>query len=253
MPFDDLSIGLRTKFIELVEDLEKGIYKAEFRGITGAIGVGPQVYLYYSTDEQAKTIDLPSRADIQPIQKLEELGYIVANFDLRNKNQFTATLTSKSKEQYSLYLAPCNFRRIVTDLDLAKVLQDRWEESSLTLKNGAYLSTIILLGSILEGILLDVVKSNPIDAGRVSGAKRDNRGNLIPFEKWHLNDLIIVSYQCGWIGRDRNDFADTLREYRNFVHPNEQATRGIDLDNQTCSIAKKVVEAILQDLDRRFT
>lgn len=250
MPFDDLSIGLRKKFIELVEELEKEIYKAEFRGITGAIGLGPQVYLYYPTDEHAKTIDLPSRAGmLPPVQRLEAQGYITTVSNIRDKQQFTGTLTSKAREQYNLHLSPCNFRRIVKDSNLARVLQNRWKECVLTLDAGAYLSTIILLGSILEGVLLDKIKSNCIDAGRASGAKRDRRGDLVSFEDWHLNDLITVSYQCGWIGKDRHDFADTLRDYRNFIHPNKQAVEGVVLDFQTCEIAKKVVEAILQDFD----
>jgi len=50
---------------------------------------------------------------------------------------------------------PYDFARIVRDPELANILISRWKESNHTYEAQSYLATIILLGSILEGALLD--------------------------------------------------------------------------------------------------
>ncbi|MEV4212155.1 hypothetical protein [Micromonospora sp. NPDC049662] len=48
---------------------------------------------------------------------------------------------------------------LVRDADLATILESRLNEAWICDRNGAYSSAVIMLGSLLEGVLLDAVKA----------------------------------------------------------------------------------------------
>lgn len=143
------------------------------------------------------------------------------------------------------YPAP-NFGVLVTDTDLVRILGQRWIEANLCFEAGAYLATVIMLGSILEGTLLAKAQQNPADANRAVASPKDrSTGATLPFRQWTLQDLINVSHECGWLKRQNKDFSHVVREYRNFVHPNEERQQGITIDVNTCRIIWEVVTAAL--------
>lgn len=142
-----------------------------------------------------------------------------------------------------------DFTSIVSDRELAELLALRWNESYLTYHAGAYLSTLILLGSILEGVLLDKVEQNPSVANQAQSAP-SVKGKVLQFQDWTLENFIAVSHECGWIDRDVRDFSASLRDYRNLVHPSKQRKAGVIPDSGTCNVAREVVRAALEDLIR---
>jgi hypothetical protein len=143
-----------------------------------------------------------------------------------------------------------DFTTLVSDPELANILRLRWEEANQSFQAGAYLSTIIMLGSILEGVLLAKVEQNPTEARGATNAPRDRRGNLRSFDTWRLVDLITVAHECGWLGSEVRDFSNALRNYRNLVHPNEQRSQNSSLDVGTCRVSWEVVRAALDDLSK---
>mgnify|MGYP000425955164 CR=1 FL=1 len=143
---------------------------------------------------------------------------------------------------------PYDFHKLVRDSDLAEVMSNRWKECNRTIEVGAYLSTIILLGSILEGVLLDRVQQYPEKANNSSCAPKRPDGSVRTFGEWALADLISVSHEQGWLDRDVRDFSSVLRDYRNLVHPREQINKQIYPDEGTCKIAREVVGAAIDDL-----
>jgi len=88
-----------------------------------------------------------------------------------------------------------------------------------------------MLGSVLEAVLLSIVKSRPADAGRAAAAPKDRVGKVLPFHEWTVESLINVARECGWMGGAGKDFAPVLRDYRNYIHPNKQAE-----DNPTFNV-----------------
>jgi hypothetical protein len=147
----------------------------------------------------------------------------------------------------SKYSLP-DFVPLVKDSELARVLEIRWEESNRTFRAEAYLSTIVLLGSILEGVLLAKVQQNPKQANQAKSAPKDQNGKPLPFDRWRLNHLITVAHECGWLDADVRVLSYILRDYRNLVHPREQAKRGLFPDAGTCRMAQEVVAAAFEDL-----
>jgi hypothetical protein len=124
---------------------------------------------------------------------------------------------------------------LIRDPELAEVLEGRLAEARICDRHGAYTGAIIMLGSLLEGVLLDAVKSRM--------AKLDR-----PLDKWMLNDLITTAHREKWIQSDVRDFGGKLRDYRNLVHPNAQVRLGQVPDRDTLNMCWPVINAALNDL-----
>jgi hypothetical protein len=154
------------------------------------------------------------------------------------------------QELLEAYQLPADdFSNAVSSPDLAQILSNRWEESYLSQYAGAYLSSLVMLGSVLEGALLDKVEHNPEEANRAKSSP-SKQGDVLQFHEWSFENLIQVARECGWIDSDVGDFSSALRDYRNLVHPSVQRRKQIYPDSGTCDISREVVRAALEDLAR---
>lgn len=152
----------------------------------------------------------------------------------------------KAKVPFQL---PPDFTELINDPSLDNILHARWQEAQLCAQSGAYLSAVVMMGSILEGTLLSIVTQNPADANRTASAPRDSKtGRPKQFGEWGLSSLIDVATECGWLQGDVKRFSHALRESRNLVHPWHQRTLGEHPDEDTCNICWQVVCAAVNDL-----
>src|SRR5262249_10565839 len=104
--------------------------------------------------------------------------------------------------------------------DLREIIERDYKELTLVLfPGGAWKSTVIMAGSILEAILFDRL-SDPAWNTKAMGSSVAPKGKL---ENWRLEDLVKVAADIGVITKDRADtFDQVLRDYRNFVHPKKE-------------------------------
>ncbi|WP_181781931.1 hypothetical protein [Pseudonocardia pini] len=96
---------------------------------------------------------------------------------------------------------------VVTDPELAEQLTLRLEEARRCLDSGAPTATVIMLGSVLEGVLYDVALH------RFTSEKQPSD---------HLESLINLAHRRRWITKDVVDYAHVVRGHRNLVHPKRQ-------------------------------
>lgn len=75
--------------------------------------------------------------------------------------------------------------QVPVELDLQSVIADRLQEVEVCFENGAYLAVVILCGSTLEG-------------------------------------LLNCSRELGLLGEDVTKFGHAVREFRNYIHPQQQ-------------------------------
>lgn len=181
----------------------------------------------------------------QPQILKDSKGYRLENatleaFNRRFKNKRTAEAE---------FPAP-DFGSLVSNPELARILKSRWEEAHAIYKSKAYLSTIIMLGSILEGLLLAKAKDNPRQANTAQSSPKDSSGRVKFFGQWTLDELIHVAYECGWLDKDVKDFSSALRGYRNLVHPNQQLVESVFPTESTCRISWEVVNAAIAHVSR---
>ena len=139
---------------------------------------------------------------------------------------------------------------IVRDPRLAALLQKRLDEARTCREYGAHLSSVIMLGSVLEGTLQDVVRQRSPEAYRCPAAPKGQHGKPRNSDTWRLAELIDVAHACGWIELDARRFSHELRDYRNMVHPHREISDAHHPDEDTVAICWNVVVAALNDLAR---
>lgn len=140
---------------------------------------------------------------------------------------------------------PPRFGLLVSDSALAGILTSRWNEAQDCVDTGAYLSAVILMGSILEGVLLAKAEKDFTAAKTSSRAPRKG-GAVKSLEKWKLAELINVAHDAKWIQLDVQRFSHALRESRNLVHPHYQRQMEFHPTEETCAICWEVVKACVK-------
>lgn len=133
---------------------------------------------------------------------------------------------------------------------LTSILKQRLEEIGKCLQVNAALAAIFLAGSTLEGLLLGIASKNAAIFNQSKVSPKDNQANVKRFHEWTLNNLIDVSCDVGFIGEDVKKFSHALRDFRNYIHPHQQALSGFNPDQHTAEISVQVLKAAITDLAR---
>jgi hypothetical protein len=143
--------------------------------------------------------------------------------------------------------APPEFHRLVQDSGLSAILAFRWEEAQRCARASAYLSAVVMMGSVLEGVLLHKVEQNRKTANQARSAPKDRDGKPRPIHEWSLAALIDVAHEVRWLQGDVKRFSHALRESRNIVHPYVERLLTERPDEHTCAICWQVVRAAVAD------
>lgn len=144
--------------------------------------------------------------------------------EVRNRmDQIIAVLKKYGGEGWRAQTRSFSF---IKDNDLKEIIERDYKELTLVLfPGGAWKSTVIMAGSILEAILFDLLGSDPATQAKAmaSPAAPTQKGTVRPMEDWTLESLIKVAADLGILPPNRADtFDQVLRDYRNFVHPKKE-------------------------------
>lgn len=151
------------------------------------------------------------------------------------------------------YTAPENLevrlRRLLRDPVAIERLMLRVNETRLCEQIGAHQMAIIGIGSFVEGLLhrLFLERDSHI---REHGFKGKN-GKVKP-DRANLALLLDTAHARDWIQLDARDFMQTVREYRNFVHPAADLEQKPKFDQDTVALCWGPVHALLNDLEERL-
>lgn len=137
--------------------------------------------------------------------------------------------------------------QVPVELDLQSVIAERLQEVEVCFGNGAHLAVVMLCGSTLEGLLYEVAKSHPADYNRAKAAPTHD-GKVRPFSQWTLNDLLNCSREFGLLGEDVAKFGHAVREFRNYIHPQQQVAENFRPREVTAEVARQVLRAAIDDL-----
>lgn len=130
-------------------------------------------------------------------------------------------------------------------------LNSRWSEIEKCAFSEAWLASVIMLGSLLEGVLLAVLEAagkKALDA--VSAPKNRKSGNVKPIDIWTLQDYIKVAIELRIIPSSIEKHIHELRDTRNLVHPNKQLRENIIADESLYRISREVTETVIDALQR---
>lgn len=152
-------------------------------------------------------------------------------------------------EQEKPVIRPPDFSRLTSTVPaLEEIIHERWIEAQKCKNIGAYLSAVVMMGSVLEGLLLAKAFMTPADSNRATHAPKNKAGKNVAIQDWNLNALLNVAVELGWIKVDRGKFGHALRESRNIVHPWAHMSAKTNFDLATCNTCWQVLNASVDDL-----
>jgi hypothetical protein len=191
------------------------------------------------------------------ISKLNEIlcaeGYKIKLVGVQPKIQKIKPILFDKPKEISSTISKPDFLKIIDDKSMNEILQLRCEETIRCIDGKAYLSAVIMMGSILEGTLFSVISKNPKDVNTAKSSPKDKNCVIKKFSDWTLSDMIEVAHELKWVKGDVKQFSHSLRDYRNMIHPLYQKLKGEYPDEDSCKICWQVVVAAINDLIKTFT
>lgn len=128
------------------------------------------------------------------------------------------------------------------------IVNQRIDEIKKSLQSNAPLAILFLCGSTLEGLLLDVASKNIQNFNTAKSSPLDKDSKVKKLHNWTLENLINVSHEVGLIGLDVKKHSHELKDFRNYIHPRQQASQGFNPDMHTAKISWQVLQAAIADL-----
>lgn len=176
--------------------------------------------------------------------KLMEKGKQIASLLTGNAGGSVPASTEQEfvKKEYEFSL-----KKLGLDATITNTIEHRLDEIQMCLSLPAPLAVVFLRGSTLEGILLGVAVKHPKLFNQSKCApKRD--GKVLLFQDWTLASFIDAGTEVGFLGEDVKKFSHALRDFRNYIHPYEQASSGFDPHEHTALISWQVLRAAIYEI-----
>lgn len=133
------------------------------------------------------------------------------------------------------------------DIQFETIIKQRMEEIKKCLSSGASLAVIFLCGSVLEGLLQDRASKN-IQKFNTSKSAPKDKEKVRQLPDWTLDSLINAAYEIGLIELDIKKYSHDLKDFRNYIHPRQQALQCFNPDKHTAEISWKVLQATIASL-----
>ena len=138
-----------------------------------------------------------------------------------------------------------SIEKLNLNTEMQEVIKMRIEEIKKCLRSKAPLATIFLCGSTLEGILLSVAENHADKFKAITISPKDRN------QKWTLSDLIDVSKEIGLLNEDVKKFSHSLRKFRNYIHPYQQAVEEFNPDEHTAKICWQVLKLAIFQISKK--
>lgn len=161
----------------------------------------------------------------------------------------TPTVQTGTEDQFlSREFSNVSVHSIGLDGMVSAILDQRIKEIEKCYSSGANLSVILIAGSTLEGILLGLAIKHPKQFNTAISSPKDGSGKVRQFHEWSLSAFIDVAYELRLVQHDIQKFSQTLREFRNYIHPFQQMSSGFSPRQHTAKICLQVLKAAIQEI-----
>lgn len=172
-------------------------------------------------------------------------------YRLIGKSKFHKIMQDETEEDFlEKKFKNVSLSRLDINPNLLPILEKRLEEVNKCLKGNIPISCIFLIGSILEGLLLDTASKSPSKFNESNCCPKDKNGKVLSFPDWKLAQFIDVSHDIGLIKLDVKKHSHSIRDFRNYIHPYQQMDSNFDPDIHTAKICLQVLKAVIADLSR---
>ena len=221
-------------------------WQSETMSILDAIGMSKEYY------EPIFLLKFPLSEMLDKRKALAEevqfgLDYL-ANIPMEEKTESTYS------EEESFLQRDFNLEidRLCLIPELVSLINSRLDEIYKGLNSKMPLSVIILSGSTLEGILLNVAQQNQELFNKANSSPKDKNGKVKPYGSWKLHNFIDVAYELGYLKEDVKEYSHSLRDFRNYIHPNVQMTKDFIPDMCTAEICVHVLKVAICQISQEL-
>lgn len=158
--------------------------------------------------------------------------------------------TAEIKEDEFLKMTfDVNVDTLGLDSNVSEIIKLRLKEIETCIGGEAPLASVLLIGSIMEGILLGMATTYPQQFNQSPSAPKDkDTGKVRTFPNWTLNNYIDVAAEAGLLKQDVKKFSHVVRDFRNYIHPYEQMSSQFFPDKQTALICFQVLKAAISQI-----
>lgn len=170
---------------------------------------------------------------------------------LKGENAKEETEPTTEKDFLKQNFEGINWQNLSLDILLQPVIEQRIKEIHKALENNLPLSVIFLSGSTLEGLLLDLATKHTSSFRNAESSPKYKENKVKSIEKWSLNSLIDVAHEIGFLSLDVKKYSHSLRDFRNYIHPREQALNQFNPDIHTAKISFQVLRAAIAQISKK--
>lgn len=217
-------------------------WQSETKTILNNLGINKESYeLTFMPKETIVTLLDKRRALANEVQLgLDFLKKI--EIEIHPEDEKAFLLQDFNAELDQLHLVP----------ELIPVIKSRIDEIGKGLNATMPLAVIILSGSTLEGILLNLTKHNQELFNKANSTPKDKNGKVKPYSLWTLQNYIDVAYELGFLLEDTRAFSHVLRNFRNYIHPNAQINQRFIPDIHTAELCFQVLKAAIYQINKKI-
>ncbi|MGB4139189.1 MAG: hypothetical protein WBL60_05230 [Saccharofermentanales bacterium] len=159
------------------------------------------------------------------------------------------TTTDIKEDEFLKMTFNVNVDLLGLDSNVSEVIKLRLKEVESCIGGEAPLASILLIGSIMEGMLLGMATTYPQQFNKAPSApKEKDTGKVRTFPNWTLNNYIDVASEVGMLKQDVKKFSHVVRDFRNYIHPYEQMSSRFFPDKQTALICLQVLKAAISQI-----
>ena len=145
-----------------------------------------------------------------------------------------------------------SIHKLNLDSAIKEIIEQRMKEIKNCLESKSPLAVIFLCGSTLEGILLSVVSNNITLFNSAKTSPKDKKGKVLKIHNWTLSNLIDAAKETGFLTEDVKRFSHELRNFRNYIHPHQQASQSFNPDKNTAKICFQVLKAAIHQITKKL-
>ncbi|MBB4687058.1 hypothetical protein [Amycolatopsis jiangsuensis] len=151
---------------------------------------------------------------------------------------------------------PADFRnrleRLFADPVTVDMLVRRLDETRICESGGAYTMAVIGIGSLVEGLLLQLLLERDAELREKGFPDPRGKGGRKDAGRVSLKELIDLAHGKDWIQLDAAKFVDTVRDFRNFVHPRKELSEQPRFDRDSVMLCWGPMHALLNDLEENI-
>lgn len=136
--------------------------------------------------------------------------------------------------------------------DMRRIIERDYRELSLILfPAGAWKSTVVLAGSILEAILVDQMTASKEVINIVKASSLAPKTKRIEKGQWSMYQLVNVAADVKILPEGRTNAIDvSLREYRNVIHADVELKKKYSCTEAEASLAKGALDVVCNHLEK---